>query len=84
MSKYLSDCCHSEITTRGGLSDFSSDKCEVTMWMECNKCHQPCNVFLNKRKTWEINPKTRIVPNKKRDIKLTKKEIAKILKEEDF
>lgn len=34
------------------------------------------------RKSWAINPKTRIVPNKKRE--LSDKELKKILKEEDF
>jgi len=38
------------------------------------------------RKIWKINPKTRIVPNKKRKstAKLSQKEIQRIRLEEDF
>jgi len=37
---------------------------------------------VKQRKTWAINPKTRVVPNKKK--LFTEKELSKIRLEEDF
>lgn len=51
-----SKCCNAKVKVVG----------TVTMFHVCTKCHLPCDVFYVERKTWEINPKTRVVPNKKR------------------
>jgi hypothetical protein len=50
-----SKCCNAKVKVVGN----------VTMYHVCTKCHQPCDTFYVERKTWEINPKTRVVPNKK-------------------
>lgn len=52
----------------------------------CTKCHNPCDYTVKVRKTWEINPKTRIAPNKKQKNldKLSKEEIERYRKSEDF
>jgi len=48
-------CCSAKVKIVGN----------VTMYHVCTKCHEVCDIFYVERKTWEINPRTRVVPNKK-------------------
>jgi len=75
-------CCNSKVKIEG-MNDF--DK-QCTMYYSCGACGKPCDVIRKVRRTWAINPKTRIVPSKKaKNINdLSAKEIRKFLKEEDF
>jgi L-lactate utilization protein LutB len=52
----------------------------------CSKCNQPCDVYANTRKTWNRNPATKVKGDERGKFKekLTKKEIDKIRKNEDF
>lgn len=68
-SNLRSVCCKAKVTPGNNI------------WI-CTKCKNECTMMLNTRKTWAINPKTRIVPNKKRA--LSDKEIKEILRNEDF
>ena len=84
-SNYKSNCCNEKIIVRG-IGDFDDKDRICTMHFECTKCHMDCNVHIGIRKTWEINPSTRIVPNKKKksSIKLTAKELKEIHRSEDL
>lgn len=75
--KAKSDCCRAAIRICNGMSDFIGEKNPSigTMYYECSKCGKPCNVYIPIRKTFKINPKTRVQPNKKKEHKITKKEI---------
>jgi hypothetical protein len=75
-------CCNANVRIEG-MDDF--DK-QGTMYHVCTTCNQPCDVIFKIRKGWEINPVTRIIPNKKKikSTKLTAKEIKEIKKQEDF
>ena len=89
-SNLKSTCCNAEITYSELSSDFSGDKIENmtygTISCICTGCKQPCNIYLKVRNAWKINPVTKVIGDKrvKEKNKLTKKEIRKILKEEDF
>ncbi len=61
-----SKCCNARVVIRG----------KSTMWHECIKCHTPCDITCAERRTWEINPVTRVAPNTK------KKKLDKIIKDE--
>lgn len=61
-----SNCCNAKIKV-GGIGDFEGDKIACTIYYVCTKCQEACDVHIQERKTWAINPKTRIVPNKKKD-----------------
>ena len=69
-------CCNAKVKVVG----------KTTLHYECKKCGCGCDVFYTQRKTWKINPKTRIRLNKKKKNwgKLTKKEIEHYRKWEDF
>jgi len=77
-----SNCCNAPIRTEGD-KDFKNSF-EGTFYYVCSKCKQPCDVHLDERKIWLINPKTKVVPNKKKDRKFTDKELKKFKEEEDF
>jgi hypothetical protein len=83
-SQLKSNCCNSIVRTEGG-GDFGK-QFEGTFYYVCNKCRRACDVHLDDRKTWEINPKTRIVPNKKKKNEklFTDKELKKFREEEDY
>lgn len=49
-------CCNAKVKVHG----------KDTLYYECRKCHQQCAVFFVERKAWEINPRTRVVPSKKK------------------
>lgn len=84
-----SDCCNADIKVSMS-ADFIGDNPDImrigTCSYYCTKCNEACNVHVNKRKTWKINPAPRIIEDKreKKTQKLTKREIKKILQEEDF
>jgi hypothetical protein len=77
-----SKCCNADVRIEG-MDDFDQT---CTMYHECTKCGNPCDVIIKVRKLWAINPKTRIVPNKKKknDKLFTDKELKKFREEEDF
>jgi len=75
---FKSKCCNADVRVEG-MDDF--DK-QCTMYHVCTKCNNPCDVIIKTRRIWAINPKTRIVPNKKR--LFTDKELRKLRSEEDF
>lgn len=83
-SQLKSNCCNSPIRTEGG-EDFGKHF-EGTFYRVCDKCKQPCDVHLDERKVWIINPSTRIVPNKKKKNEklFTDKELRNFRIEEDF
>lgn len=62
-----SNCCNYRVKVVG----------RATLHYECCKCHQDCDIHYVQRKTWVINPKTRIVPDKREEEnnKRIKKEI---------
>lgn len=71
-----SKCCNADVNVKG-MEDFDQ---VCTMYSECTKCHLPCDIIIKERRTWKINPKTRVVPNKKKD----NKQSSKFWKEEDY
>ena len=89
-SNLKSVCCNAEIKYSEIAPDFVRDNPQTmtvgTVSCLCTKCGEPCNIYLKKRKTWKINPKTRIIPNKKKksSTKLTTKELKEIKENEDF
>ena len=68
-STLRSNCCNAEVKYSDPAPDFLGDKHPKigTCYCICSKCSEPCNVHSNQRKIWVRNPKTRIVPNKKKD-----------------
>lgn len=87
-NKIKSSCCKAEIRYSDPSPDFIGDKNPVigTCYCICSKCNQPCDMYVPIRKTWTRNPKTQILEDKraKKEIKLTKKEIEEIRRNEDF
>jgi hypothetical protein len=86
-SKLLSTCCGAPTTFSEIVPDFIGDKQPKigTAYCICTKCKQPCNVYSKERRTWAINPKTRVIPNKKKRItKLSPRDLKRIKQEEDF
>lgn len=83
-SKYISKCCGAK--TKVCTSPDEIDEIGCTMYTICIKCNQPCDIVIKERRTWEINPKTRIVPNKKEKNKklFTDKELKNFRLGEDF
>lgn len=81
-SIYKSRCCNSNVKTVSVPDEI--DKIGCTMYCVCVKCNKPCDIYIPERKTWKINPKTRIVPNKKKDRIFTDAECKKFRDEEDF
>ena len=54
-----SKCCSAKIRVVG----------KTTMHYECCKCGKPCEIIIPIRKKFNMNPKTRVQPNKKKDYK---------------
>jgi hypothetical protein len=77
---FKSNCCNAVVKYKRNDKKETTDVFSIT----CTKCDNPCNVHVDERRTWAINPKTRIVPNKKKDRKLSNKELNKFREEEDF
>jgi L-lactate utilization protein LutB len=50
-----------------------------TCYCICSKCNQPCNIFIPIRKTWKINPSTKVKRDKRE--KQRTKEVDKEIKE---
>jgi len=74
-SNLKSNCCNSDIRIEG-INDF--DK-QCTMYHVCKYCNKPCDVHVNIRKTWTINPTTKVKGDKRAKIK--EKEIIKEIQE---
>lgn len=85
LSTPKSKCCYAEIKI-GGLGDFHGEDRPCTIYYMCTKCGKACDVIIMPRRTWKRNPKTQIVPNKKKkkSTKLTPKELKEIHRNEDF
>ena len=81
-STLKSACCKAELKYSSPAPDFIGEKEPTigTCYCICSKCGEPCNIISDERKTWKINPKTRVVPNKKKDNKQT----SKFWKGEDY
>jgi hypothetical protein len=62
-----SNCCNAKVKVIGN----------VTLFYQCQKCHQACDVHFISRRVWAINPKTQITPDKREEEnnKRIKKEI---------
>jgi len=88
MSKELSACCRAKIRFSDPSPDFIGDKHPIigTCYCICTKCNEPCNFYVPVRKTWARNPKTQVIPNKKKKVstKLTPAELKELHKNEDF
>jgi hypothetical protein len=83
-STLKSNCCNAIVKIEEG-TDFGKGKdYEGTYYYSCTECKQPCDVHADERKVWTINPKTRVVPNKKKDRKFTDAECRKFRDEGDF
>jgi len=68
-----SKCCGAKVRYSDFSPDFIGDKPETqrigTCYYICTKCNQACDIIIPIRKTFKINPKTRVQPNKKKDYK---------------
>jgi hypothetical protein len=71
-----SNCCNYRVVIRG----------KVTIHYVCLACGEACDIHFIERKLWARNPKTQIIPNKKKksSTKLNPKELKEIHKSEDF
>jgi uncharacterized C2H2 Zn-finger protein len=80
-----SQCCNAKvrvIMSKDFFGDNPNTQIIGTCHYECLKCHQACDVIFRARKTWTINPATKIIPNKrKQSKKLNKKELEKLAEE---
>ena len=67
--KHKSNCCKADIVWRTGVSKIT--------YAECSECGKPCGFHISVRREWEINPSTKIIPDKREKIieKQTQKEI---------
>ena len=54
-----SKCCNAKVKVVG----------RTALHYECLKCEEPCDVNFILRKVWTRNPKTQIIPNKKKENK---------------
>lgn len=83
-TKLLSTCCSAE--TKVHTSGDEIDKVGCTNYMVCSKCGEPCNFYTKTRGVWQINPVTKVIPNKKKksSTKLTSGELKRIHEGEDF
>ena len=75
-SKLKSQCCNADVI-KGGRPDFAGDNYVCTMYYVCTKCNNPCDLKIKIRKTWKINPSTKVKNDErgKQKIKQTEKEI---------
>lgn len=71
-----SKCCGAKVRVIG----------RTTLHYECLKCKEACDIYIKERKTWERNPKTQVLEDKREEEKnkLTKQEITEIRRNEDF
>jgi hypothetical protein len=82
-SNLKSTCCKSEIKYSDFAPDFIGDNPKTmkigTVSCLCTKCGEPCNIYLKNRKTWKINPATKVKGDERAKIK--EKEIKKQIQE---
>lgn len=75
-NKFKSNCCNAEIKINAPLRDFPGEKNILgTFYYICKKCNQACDIHIKERKSWNRNPKTQIIKDKREKIKT--KEIIK-------
>ena len=79
-------CCGAPVTVDWGTPNFIGDKNPIigTANFICTECNEPCDILPKPRRTWKINPATRIKPNKKKGRMFTAAEIREFLRNEDF
>jgi hypothetical protein len=80
-NKIISECCRAKIRYSDPAPDFIGDKKPLigTCYIICTKCNKPCNLYIPIRRTWKINPSTKIKGDERE--KNHKKEIDKEIKE---
>jgi hypothetical protein len=89
-SNFKSECCKAEIRYSESAPDFIGDDPKTmrvgTCCAICSKCGKPCSFYIPRRKTWKINPITKVKGDGRGKIKekLTEKEIKEFRKNEDF
>jgi hypothetical protein len=83
-NNYKSKCCGAKVRIHSSPDDI--DKFSCTMYHVCTNCGQACDIIILTRRTWIRNPKTQIIPNKKKkkSTKLSSKELREIHLNEDF
>ena len=78
-----SKCCKAKVKSNMS-SDFIGDNPNTqkigTCYYICTACEEPCNVISIKRKMWNRNPQTQIIPDKRKKIKnnIIKKEMESL------
>ena len=84
-SNLKSNCCNADIKV-GGSPDFIGGTEICTCYYICTKCEDACDVHLNQRRTWNINPVTKIKGDERGKKKklFTDKEVKEFLRGEDF
>jgi hypothetical protein len=80
-SNLKSTCCKADIKYSDPAPDFIGDKNPTigTCYCICSECKKPCNIMINKRRTWKINPVTKVKGDKRE--KQKRKETNKEIKE---
>ena len=80
-TKIKSECCKAEVRYSDFAPDFIGDDPKTmqigTCYCICSKCNKPCNIYVPIRRTWKINPATKVKGDERAKIKerQTKKEI---------
>ena len=77
-SNLKSDCCRAKVKI-SGIGDFEGDKSACTQYYVCTKCNKACDVYIPIRKTWKINPSTKVKGDERAKIK--EKEINEEIQE---
>lgn len=80
----LSKCCGAKTVVRSSPDEI--DKIGCTMFYVCLACGNPCDIYGKERKSWKINPATKVIKDKreKEKNKLTEKEIQEIRLSQEF
>lgn len=67
-----SKCCSAKVKVhieKDFIGDNSKTQRIGTCYYVCTKCNCACDIIIPIRKTFKMNPKTRVQPNKKKDYK---------------
>jgi len=70
-STLKSACCKAKLKYSSPAPDFIGEKEPTigTCYCVCSKCDKPCNIVLDERKKWTINPSTRIKKDEREKLK---------------
>ena len=72
-SNLKSVCCGAEIKFSEFAPDFIGDNPQTmtigTVSCLCTECGEPCNIYIKNRRTWKINPVTKIKGDERGKIK---------------